>query len=493
MHWAIVYVKSSEISFRIDGSSTVHFDDAMRMYAPLAAFAATATLAAAAPGNATWKSIRIGGGGYVTGTFFHDIDPVMYFKTDVGGAYSRALTSARPEGVEWIPMLDSQTPEQAEFYSVSHLALDASNGNTVYALLGEYLTWSPCRVSKSTDGGQTWSVLVDSKNWTLQCWGNGDDRGVGDRLAIHPIDNSTLMVAGYDGRVYVTRDGFASSVAGVHNLSLPGVSYPTSHPVRSLTFMPTALGAATYNAIAAIPGLGFWWSPGPAYEDPSTWSFIAGTDALGNTSRLLVDAVEGPYLYVSTEGGFARLSLTSGAAGLHVDWFQQPDNHTYDGLAVNPANHSDITFVSIGDDSSTTFRRSLDGGATWFVVNWTTVTTVPWAGDNSYDLKLNAASSFKYDPHAQALFNLSSQVWATDFFGLWKCSDWDLPAQVARSGGDPSGVQVTFTSNEWGHEEVGGASCEQQVHPALKSRLIDPFTALPRMSPIHPPIVCRCA
>ena len=400
----------------------------------------TVTSVASTSGNVTWKSLRIGGGGYVTGTFYSSplssssSEPQMYMKTDVGGAYRRAPYPSRPEGVQWVPLLDWLSGDQSEFYSVSHLAVDPFSGTTLYAFLGEYLNWSPCQVMKSTNAGTTWTTLVHSSNWTLGCGGNVGDRGVGDRLAIHPALNGTLMIAGYDGRVYVTQDGFASGVVGVANISLPGRAYPipSSQPVRSVAFMPlqavtkpgratsnhqsgqafaaaaasAAAAPITYAAVASAPGAGVWLSVGPNYADPATWYYSNGTaGALGNTSRLLVDP-SGPYVYYTTEGGFGRLSWASSSSSgdsnpvLKVDWHVSPDGHTYGGVALHPNRPDDVTFASIGDDSSTTLRRTIDGGATWFMVNWTTVGTVPWSYNNSYDLKLNALSTLSYDQNA---------------------------------------------------------------------------------------------
>src|SRR5262245_41089441 len=57
--------------------------------------------APAADASYTWKPVRLGAGGFVTGLVVHPLDPeVRYSRTDVGNAY-RWDTEAR----EWIPMV----------------------------------------------------------------------------------------------------------------------------------------------------------------------------------------------------------------------------------------------------------------------------------------------------------------------------------------------------------------------------------------------------
>jgi xyloglucan-specific exo-beta-1,4-glucanase len=459
---------------------------ALRIAAAVVALAAAVALPSPSSQNTTgipWSSVRIGGGGYVTGVYAHPTTPVLYFGTDVGGAYRRSVPSVPvPGGIEWIPLLDAFTSDLSQYFSVSHMALDPVNGTTLTALLGGTLGWGACRVMRSEDAGDTWTVLIaGSGNWSLECGGNEGDRGMGDRLVVHPADGATFAIAGYDGRVYVTRDGFASGAAGVANISLPGISYPSAHPVRTLGFVPLAPAASAappvYALLAAVPSVGIFWSAGPAYEDPSTWAPVpaAAAAVLGNVSRFLA-VPAAPAVLASFEGGFARLlpGGTPGSPTLSVDWSFNPDSRTYDGLAYDPTNPLDITFLAIEYDSNATFRRTLDGGKTWFVVNWTTYSTVPWARDNTYGLKLNAASTLTYDPFPNSA-GAPLDVWVSDFFGVWRCQNWDAPALAAKAGQDPASAQVLFSNVEWGHEEVCVNFVKEPVANLTLSGVADDF------------------
>lgn len=428
--------------------------------AVVAAAAAPAPTPVAPPAAIQWQPVRIGGGGLVPSMFFHEADPVAYFKTDVGGAYARQLNAsgAVNQTVSWRPLLDWLSADAGAYYSVSELVLDPSDGNSVTALLGMYTTWGPCMVARSTDGGGNWSVLVHPSNWSAPaCNGNGPDRASGERMAQHPTSGVFLMAA-YDGHVYVSPDDFASGAAGVATIDLPGVTYPSTLAVRSVAFLPYggapgSGGGGGVVALAAIPNHGLWLNWGPDYASNASWVFAEGSNAtLGSVNRLIVDAQK-QHVYFTRDGGWGRMSPVQapgggGAWSLAVDWTHSPpDGYTYNGGSFNPANReADLVFMSLAINSTTTMWRTLDGGGSWFAVNWTTTSMVPWAYRNAYGLQLNSAASIHYDPHAPALYG-RTEVWVSDFFGVWRSTDWDAPTR------DPA-AQVTFGNAEWGHEEM---------------------------------------
>src|SRR4051794_17306278 len=70
-----------------------------------------------------WKSVLIGGGGYVTGIAIHPTAPnVIYIRTDVSGCFRyNALTN------DWTSITDWANNDQANIYGGEGIAIDAGN------------------------------------------------------------------------------------------------------------------------------------------------------------------------------------------------------------------------------------------------------------------------------------------------------------------------------------------------------------------------------
>nr|HPN65382.1 hypothetical protein [Candidatus Goldiibacteriota bacterium] len=78
----------------------------------------------------TWKSVQVGGGGFVTGFVFHPLEAnLLYARTDMGGAYRWDNANTK-----WIPLTDSMTRNNADNMGILAMAVDPSDVNRVYML-----------------------------------------------------------------------------------------------------------------------------------------------------------------------------------------------------------------------------------------------------------------------------------------------------------------------------------------------------------------------
>ncbi|MDD6790573.1 MAG: xyloglucanase, partial [Thermobifida fusca] len=171
----------------------------------LTCIAAAATVAAvglvhsaAAPASATtgytWRNVEIVGGGFVPGIVFNQSEPdLIYARTDIGGAYRWDPATER-----WIPLLDHVGWDDWGHSGVVSIATDPVDPDRVYAAVGTYTNdWDPNNgaIKRSTDRGETW----ETTELPFKLGGNMPGRGMGERLAIDPNDNSVLYLGAPSG------------------------------------------------------------------------------------------------------------------------------------------------------------------------------------------------------------------------------------------------------------------------------------------------------
>lgn len=154
-------------------------------YSVLHVTAATADLSNAM----TWGTLRIGGGGFVSGIVTGK--QVMYARTDVGGAYKYDY-----DREEWVQLLGFINDADRGLLSVDAMAIDPTDDNTVYFLCGcAYFSNEKTVVFKTTDGGKTFREFDISDE--IKVMGNGDGRQCGESIAVDP-DNPKIIYAGGD-------------------------------------------------------------------------------------------------------------------------------------------------------------------------------------------------------------------------------------------------------------------------------------------------------
>ncbi len=134
-----------------------------------------------------YRSLPIGGGGYVTGFVFHPADPeIMYCRTDVGGVYRFDRRRNR-----WIPLTDHVShADLRENFPIS-VALDSTRPRRLYIASGLREPDSRGLLTVSEDAGVTF------RRYELPFFvhGNLHGRGTGERLIVDPERPATLWMA----------------------------------------------------------------------------------------------------------------------------------------------------------------------------------------------------------------------------------------------------------------------------------------------------------
>nr|WP_162791496.1 sialidase family protein [Dyella tabacisoli] len=134
-----------------------------------------------------YASVRIGGGGFVSGLAFHPTERNLYYaRTDVGGAYRWDQASA-----QWVALTDWIGAQDQNLLGIDSIALDPSDPERVYLAAGTYTTDDAGNgaILRSSDRGRHF----ERSDLPFKLGGNELGRGNGERLAVDPHDGRVLF------------------------------------------------------------------------------------------------------------------------------------------------------------------------------------------------------------------------------------------------------------------------------------------------------------
>jgi photosystem II stability/assembly factor-like uncharacterized protein len=354
-------------------------------------------------------NVSLGGGGYVTGIYFHPLQQdLIYIKTDIGGFYRW-----NPVDKSWLPLTDHFPLDMNNYYGGEALALDPNNPKVVYIAAGKFTAdWWPHRgtIFKSMDKGETWTKLsID-----LKMGGNEDRREVGERLSVDPFNSNIIFFGSRQDGLWKSSDAGASWAKVT---SFPG------NPKKDIGITAIVFNKNQSGLVYAI-----------AYEDGiyqstdtgMSWSKIAASPT--TAMRLATSSNSTLYVTSNSTPGVSKYS-----DGVWQNITPQGSNEAFNGLSVNPANPNDVLVCTQQTDKKTKIYRSLDGGATWTEQKKSMNNTVPWW--SGLLVSNPAVSAIEFDP------KVAGRVWLTDWYGIWRTDNINTKPAV-------------WTNYEKGHEQV---------------------------------------
>jgi hypothetical protein len=314
---------------------------------------------APAQGAYDWRSVPLGGGGFVNGIVFHPKEAgLLYARTDLGGAYRfDDRTKA------WVPLLDHLGRDDADLMGVLSLALDPSDPAHVYLACGQQLgQWGRgAALLASSDRGASWT----RHELGIKLGGSEAGRGSGERLQVNPNDGNVLLLG-------TSRDGLLMSTD--RGKTFRSVGFPAQH-VSLVLFDPAAGagGRTVYAGSHDKPGLyvsrdggkGFTKEPGAPEQAPQRAVF-------GPDGTLYVSFAVSHSEWACNPGGVKSGSVWKRSTGgawtdiTPVAPGRNNQNFGYSGLDVDRQVPGRILVSTIerwadGDD----LFLSTDGGAGW--------------------------------------------------------------------------------------------------------------------------------
>ncbi len=317
-----------------------------------------------------WKSVAVGGGGFVPGIVFsHAEKGLAYIRTDIGGAYRWD-----PAAKNWISLEDNIA--EGNYFGIESIAPDPADPNVVYAAAGTY-HWGNAAILRSRDRGTTWKVVPVN----FRMGGNEPGRGLGERLAIDPNNTSLLYFGSRHDGLQRSTDGARtwSKVASFprSGLGLPTGNQPANAGIAFVVFDPATgtKGRSTQTIFAGVA------DPGAQHlfrsDDAGTiWKPVSGeprADLLPVQAQMDTTGI----LYIAyctsigpngvTDGALFKYDTHSGTwTDITPDKSEKHPPGGYMGLGVDRERPNILVVATMNRyHQGDTIWRSTDGGRTW--------------------------------------------------------------------------------------------------------------------------------
>ncbi|KAJ3790251.1 hypothetical protein GGU10DRAFT_420536 [Lentinula aff. detonsa] len=378
------------------------------------ALAAGRLAAAVSSQSYSWNNVKIGGGGgFIPGIVFNPSEQgLAYARADIGGAYRLNSDDT------WTPLLDFADNSRWNYWGVDALATDPIDTSNLYLATGMYTnSWDPNngQILISKDKGDTWTV----SELSFKVGGNMPGRGMGERLAVDPNDNSILFFGARSG--HGLWKSANSAVTWTQVTSFPSVGTYVPDPTDTtgynsdiigiswVTFDSTSgsQGKATPRIFVGVANMGS--NNVFVSEDAgSTWAAVPGQNNTYIPHKGVLSPAENT-LYVSYSNGAGPYDGTLGyvqkydiATSTWTDITPVSGSDLYfgfGGLSVDLQNPGTVMVAALNSPDGQIFR-STDSGATWSPLwEWISYPTLakyytysdalaPWLGPDSVDLTL---------------------------------------------------------------------------------------------------------
>ncbi|EAW13711.1 putative endoglucanase [Aspergillus clavatus NRRL 1] len=364
---------------------------------------------AAASQQYTWKSVMTGGGGgFVPGIVFNPSEKgLAYARTDIGGAYRLNADDS------WTPLQDYAANSDWHDWGVDALATDPVDPARVYLAVGLYTNeWDPENGSilRSKDRGNTWAEA----KLPFKVGGNMPGRGLGERLAIDPNDNSILYFGARSGHGLWKSTDYGVTWSNVTSFTWTGTY--VQDPTSSYTADRVGIAWITFDSTSGLKGSGSsrifvgiadtGKSVFVSEDAGATWSWVTGEPMYGFLPHKGVLSPAEKTLYISYANGAGPYDGTNGTLHKYdiankkwTDISPTPAasvSYGYGGLAVDLKVPGTIMVAALNSWwPDGIVWRSVNSGATWSAIwDWNgypnmnkyysyDISNAPWLLDGS--------------------------------------------------------------------------------------------------------------
>ena len=375
--WSQVYTKTTPQLFAIQ---TLRFDptNSNTIYA-----AATDGLYRSTNSGGTWNCI-------MNGTYVSDVvinakntNQIVCAAGNLGNTYKGVFRST-DGGVNWTK-IGAGLPASWQGFIRFDNVTSVGNRDTILASIGRSETPVVDELYRSTDFGNTWTVLTSSPHCQWQYWS-------AHYVAINPGNTDRLVYAGVAVHSYVISTTTSGNIGGIHSdihdikfdpsnsnnayIASDGGIYKSTNGGTSFNAINNGLGAIQFYASLGVSAtdpnliIGGLQDNGVIMYNGATWSTLGWVGGDGaacaidpNNDNNMIPSHDARTLYKSTNRG---VSGTNPAGW----WGNTADSRTgfVAPLAYSKSNPSIVYCITDN------LHKSVDGGATWTNVNAGTAT-----------------------------------------------------------------------------------------------------------------------
>jgi hypothetical protein len=364
-----------------------------------------------------WLTLKIGGGGFVTGISIAP-DGTKAIRTDTYGGYVWS-----PDAGSWQQVMTSNSMPRGAWglgvndSGIYEIVVCPSQTTKLYMMPRDGFVYV------STDSGGTWTRTGFPRATGIDP-NDSKVRTMGRFMAVDPANPNILFVGTPTQGLWVTRNGGTtfSQITAVGNGTVPtGGSEGGGHVIA---FDPSSnvSEGATQGVYATTYGTGLYHSG----DGGSSWTLIDGSPT--THEHMIVDQ-EGTVWFTDNTNR-VNLHKYDKKVWVSID----PGANPWWSIAVDPADINHVVLVSYGGY----IAFSSDRGAKWSFpsARVTLEGDQPWAATSGVRNPFISTSDIQFDP------SLSSVVYLSEGFGVLHANPF------------ASASAITFTSQVSGIEQV---------------------------------------
>lgn len=367
------------------------------------------------------QTLKIGGGGFLTGMAISTDGTTKVAKTDTYGAYASV---ASINSGAWFQLLTASSFPTADlkvgvYGGAYEVTVAPSDPTRIYLYINGF-------VYKSVNSGLTFTKTNYSQ---VAADPNNANRTMGRFMAVDP-QNANVLYVGAPTQLWVTFDGGATfaQVTSVANATPAGGG--TGGILVAFDAHSSVSGGKQQGIWASSYGTGLYHST----DGGTTWALV-NSSGMPTTFTHLICEQTGVVYVVDNVGGGSNGALNK----YNGSWsnFTSLIGSTIRAVAINPVTAAAI--YASKDNGS--LDVSVDGGSTWFTTDsFISAADIPWLG-NTFEEGNLSVGDIQFDP------SVANTLYFAEGIAIWKLNPPTTSTNVITWASQTTAIEQLVTTS----------------------------------------------